>query len=176
MNLDIIISDDGLQQANLIRDIEICVVDGSRGLGNGHLLPAGPLRETGSRLDRVDYVISNGQWINRPENLDVYIMNLQVSAVCSLDGDISMSVEEFLQSHAGTEIHAFAGIGNPDRFFTMLNGLGINAHCRAFSDHHSFTREDFGSSRATTIIMTKKDAVKCRALALENAWYIAVES
>jgi tetraacyldisaccharide 4'-kinase len=177
MDLDIIFSDDGLQQASLWRDIEICVIDGSRGLGNGHLLPAGPLREPGSRLDRVDYVISNGQWINQPQGLEVHVMSLHVKSICSVDRAISVSVEEFLQSHAGTEIQAVAGIGNPERFFNTLKLIGIDARCREFSDHHAFTREDFDSSKtASAIIMTEKDAVKCRALALENAWYVAVDS
>ena len=74
MSLDVIFSDDGLQQADLDRDMELCVVDGARGLGNGHLLPAGPLREPAARLRQVDYVVSNGDWADKPEDLPVSVM------------------------------------------------------------------------------------------------------
>jgi tetraacyldisaccharide 4'-kinase len=177
MQLDLIISDDGLQQANLGRDIEVCVVDGSRGLGNGHLIPAGPLREVSKRLEQVDYVISNGQWKEQPERPVVYTMHLHASSVCSLDGARSLSVEQFLQDHAGSQIHAFAGIGNPGRFFNMLRDFGLSVTCHGFSDHHSFSPADFDICEPTAIIiMTEKDAVKCRKLELENAWYIPVKS
>jgi tetraacyldisaccharide 4'-kinase len=177
MQLDLIISDDGLQQANLGRDIELCVVDGSRGLGNGHLIPAGPLREVSKRLEQVDYVISNGQWKDQPESPLIYTMHLHASSVCSLDGISSLSMEQFLQDQAGTRIHAFAGIGNPDRFFNMLRDFGLSVACHGFSDHHSFSSADFDMCEPTaTIIMTEKDAVKCRKLGLENAWYVPVVS
>lgn len=177
MNLDLIFSDDGLQQADLERDIELCVVDGSRGLGNGHLLPAGPLRESAARLRQVDYVITNGKWTGKPDDLHVSEMRLEASKVCSLDGSGDVPVDEFRQNFSGTRVHAVAGIGHPQRFFRTLEALGISAKSHAFPDHHLFTRKDFDSiTSESAIIMTEKDAVKCRSLGLKNAWYLPVDT
>ncbi len=177
MNLDLIFSDDGLQQADLERDIEFCVVDGERGLGNGHLIPAGPLREAASRLRQVDFIVSNGEWAGKPDGLDVSVMQLYASIVRSLDHGFECSVEKFRHKFTGISIHAVAGIGHPGRFFRMLEKLGIEANPHAFADHYSFSAKDFESiSTDSVIIMTEKDAVKCRSLGLENAWYIPVET
>jgi tetraacyldisaccharide 4'-kinase len=177
MNLDLIFSDDGLQQADLDRDVEFCVVDGERGLGNGHLIPAGPLREPAERLKQVDHVISNGEWAGKPDDVDVCVMHLRASVVRSLDDATAYSVNEFRHYHTGILIHAIAGIGNPKRFFSMLESLGIEADSHGFPDHHSFTPGDFDSMGAdAAIIMTEKDAVKCRSLGLKNAWYVPVET
>ncbi len=177
MDLDLVFSDDGLQQADLARDIEFCVVDGARGLGNGHLIPAGPLRETVERLRQVDYIVTNGEWAGKPDDVDVNVMHLQASVVRSLDDTTEYSLDDFRQNHTGIPIHAVAGIGNPQRFFRMLGTLGINAEPHGFSDHHSFTAKDFETTRdGSVIIMTEKDAVKCRTLGLENAWYLPVET
>lgn len=177
LEVDLIFSDDGLQQAGMDRDMEFCVIDGARGLGNGHLLPAGPLRESEQRLRQVDYVITNGTWSGKPDGLDVSVMHLDAAVVCSLDNATVMSVEQFRQKHAGTQIHALAGIGNPQRFFQMLETLGLKTTSHDLPDHHMFTRQDFDSIAAgSTIIMTEKDAVKCRSLELENAWYVPVDT
>ena len=95
LGVNLVLSDDGLQQADLHRDIEICVVDGVRGLGNGHLIPAGPLREPPERLAQVDYVFSNGEWPAKPAGLEVDVMHLQASVVCALDGSKELPVAEF---------------------------------------------------------------------------------
>lgn len=177
LELDLIFSDDGLQQAGMDRDMEFCVIDGARGLGNGHLLPAGPLRESAQRLRQVDYVITNGAWAGKPEEVGVSVMHLEAGAVCSLDNATVMSVKEFRQANAGTPVHAFAGIGHPQRFFKMLETLSVKAKPHDFPDHHMFTPRDFDSIAAgSTIIMTEKDAVKCRSLELENAWYVPVNT
>lgn len=177
LEVDLIFSDDGLQQADMDRDMELCVIDGGRGLGNGHLLPAGPLRESAQRLRQVDYIITNGAWAEKPDEVNVSIMRLEAGVVCSLDNATVISVEEFRQMHAGVPVHAFAGIGHPQRFFNMLETLGVNTRPHGFPDHHMFTREDFDSITAgSSIIMTEKDAVKCRSLGLENAWYVPVKT
>ena len=177
MNLDLIFSDDGLQQADLDRDIEFCVLDGVRAIGNGHLIPAGPLREPVDRLSRVDHVVSNGRWAGKPHDVHISVMHLKARLVRSLDDATEYTLDEFRQNHAGKQIHAVAGIGNPDRFFKMLEALAIKADTQRFSDHHSFTLGDFDSLEAgSAIIMTEKDAVKCRSLGLENAWYVPVET
>ena len=177
MDLDLIFSDDGLQRADLDRDIEICMVDGARGLGNGHLIPAGPLREPASRLKQVDYVVSNGEWAVKPADMDVYVMQLRPGVLRSLDDTEEYPVDEFRHLHSGTALHAIAGIGHPQRFFSMLESLGLQADSHGFADHHVFTSEDFKSIRSdTAIIMTEKDAVKCRTLGLVNAWYMPVDT
>ena len=177
LDLDLIFSDDGLQQADLERDIEVCVVDGARGLGNGHLLPAGPLRETAGRLAKVDYVITNGVWAGRPDDVEVNVMHLEASQVCSLDAARTIPVNQFKQMQSGMKIHAIAGIGNPQRFFETLEDLGIQAVPHRFPDHHLFTPDDFKTILpGSAIVMTEKDAVKCQDLELDNAWYIPVET
>ena len=177
MSLDLVISDDGLQRADLERDIEFCVVDGERGLGNTHMIPAGPLREPPERLQAVDYVVSNGEWAGKPEDIVVSMMRLNASVIRSLDDTAEYPVEEFRQMNAGKSIHAVAGIGNPGRFFGMLSGLGIGVIRHGFADHHSFVKRDFEPMEPdAVIIMTEKDAVKCRSLGLENAWYVPVET
>ena len=177
LSLDLIFSDDGLQQADLDSDMTFCVVDGARGLGNGHLLPAGPLRETAERLDKVDSVISNGVWAGKPDDLDVTVMSLEAGKVCSLDGATVIPVDKFQQSHDGIKVHAIAGIGNPQRFFRTLEALGFEVIPHHFPDHHMFQRNDFDTlPPGSTIIMTEKDAVKCRSLGLENAWYLPVDT
>jgi tetraacyldisaccharide 4'-kinase len=177
MDRDIIFSDDGLQQANLYRDIEFCVVDGERGLGNGHLIPAGPLRESATRLRKVDHVVSNGPWPGRPDDVNVSVMRLEARMVCSLDDRKKIPVNDFSKYQAGNTVHAIAGIGHPGRFFRMLEDLGIKAERSTFPDHHAYKREDFNSVKAgTAVIMTEKDAVKCRTLGLQNAWYVPVDT
>ena len=177
LDIDLIFSDDGLQQADLERNIEFCVVDGARGLGNGHLLPAGPLRESAGRLVKVDYVITNGVWAGKPDDIKVNVMHLEASQVCSLDGVRTIPVTAFRQLHSGIKVHAIAGIGNPQRFFDSLEILGIQAVPHRFPDHHQFTPEDFDAIPAgSVIVMTEKDAVKCHDLELEKAWYVPVET
>ena len=177
LGLDLIFSDDGLQQADLDSDLTFCVVDGARGLGNGHLLPAGPLRETAERLDKVDSVISNGVWAGKPDDLDVTVMSLEADKVCSLDGATVILADKFVQNHKGTAIHAIAGIGNPQRFFRTLEVLGFEVIPHRFADHHIFQLKDFDFlPPGSTIMMTEKDAVKCRSLGLENAWYLPVDT
>jgi len=175
--VDLVISDDGLQQADLHRGVDICVVDGGRGLGNGHLLPAGPLREPSDRLELVDWVITNGVWADKPDGLRVSIMQLQATVVQSLDDRTSHTLAEFRNSQQGSSLHAVAAIGNPTRFFSMLEQHGMQIIPHDFADHHRFTKQDFASmTDAAAIIMTEKDAVKCRWLGLENAWYVPVDA
>ena len=178
LDLDLIFSDDGLQQADLERDIEVCVVDGARGLGNGHLIPAGPLREGAGRLLKVDYVITNGVWADRPNEIRVNVMRLEAGQVSSLDASgAKIPVSQFRQMHDGMKIHSMAGIGNPERFFKTLEELGIQAVPHRFPDHHLFTQDDFAAIPAgSVIVMTEKDAVKCQGLVLENAWYLPVQT
>jgi len=165
---DVIISDDGLQHYRLERDVEIVMLDGERGLGNGLLLPAGPLRESASRLRQASLVVSTGvsQWAQYNQQL-----RLQ-SAINLKNNNIIKSLEDF----CGAAVVAIAGIGNPQRFFSALAQRGLTISGVAFADHQHYHAEDFTPFSQQTILMTEKDAVKCAAFATTNMWYVPVES
>lgn len=148
-NIDIILSDDGLQHYALGRDIEIVVLDGERQLGNGYCLPLGPLREPATRLHSVDLIITNGGG-NFLQN-NAYTMKL-----------IPVN-ESLLKALQGKRVHAIAGIGNPQRFFQLLRNYSIQVIEHAFPDHHKFKPEEIQFADDFPIIMTAKDAVKCKA-------------
>lgn len=163
---DVVFSDDGLQHYRMRRDIEIAVVDAQRRFGNGFCLPAGPLRERISRLDDVDMVVYNGIMADRNE----CFYQLEVDAVRRLTGEETVSLALLKDK----QIHAVAGIGNPPRFFEQLRNHGLNVVEHAFPDHHVYTQDDFEGWNMDCIVMTEKDAVKCRQLALTDAWSVAV--
>lgn len=166
---DVVISDDGLQHYALARDFELVVVDGARGLGNGHCLPVGPLREPPARLAGVDAVLINGD--NRV-GLDGETFTLQPTALINLVTGERLAPE----SWNGRRLHALAGIGNPERFFSTLRALGIEPVEHPLPDHHAFSAADLHFDDALPIVMTEKDAVKCAAFATDNCWYLAVEA
>jgi tetraacyldisaccharide 4'-kinase len=173
----VVISDDGLQHHRLPRAMEICVVDIQRELGNGRQLPAGPLREPPQRLKTVDHVILNGVGDTPLDGLDGTRMSLSPLALKPLNGHRGIKVKGLGERLQGVEVHAFAGIGNPQRFFDQLAGLGIEATDHPMPDHHEFVKQDFsGISSSAMIIMTEKDAVKCTDLKLPNAWYMPVRA
>jgi tetraacyldisaccharide 4'-kinase len=169
---DVVISDDGLQHFALPRSVEIVVLDADRGLGNGRCLPAGPLREPPSRLDHVDFLVLNG----RPDVRwpSAQVMVLQSDDPINLKTGESMPMEEFSARHP--LLHAFAGIGNPQRFFSALTTWDIRVTGHALADHHVFSAQDFAGLERHTIIMTEKDAVKCAAFAEDNFWYLPVSA
>lgn len=163
---DIILSDDGLQHYKLKRNVEIAVIDGVRRFGNGFCLPAGPLREPVKRLQQVDLKFTNDSAAN-----DEILMQYQINSLVSLnDSDTTCELSEF----KGKQVHAIAGIGNPQRFFDQLraNGLGVIEH--SFPDHHEYKRKDVMFNDNLAVIMTEKDAVKCFRYASENTWYLPV--
>ena len=161
---DIILSDDGLQHYALARDLEIAVIDGQRRLGNGHHLPAGPLREGAGRLASVDMVIVNGGVAATNE----FSMSVVASEAVSLaDPANRRQLNEF----ADRTVVAIAGIGNPERFFSTLRGAGLRIEERSFHDHHPFVADDL-KTNGKPVLMTEKDAVKCRAIAPEDSWYV----
>ena len=167
--IDVVIADDGLQNPALCRDIGICVVDGQRRFGNGRLLPAGPLREPTARLGKVDFVVCNGGSAQPGE----IPMRLQP--------DLAMPVGHAgsprnLASFAGGQVHAVAGIGNPQRFFASLRECGLDIIEHAFADHHVFTAGDFAFADALPVLMTEKDAIKCRELADQRLWQVPVDA
>lgn len=167
--VDILVADDGLQHYRLARDLELCVVDGARGLGNAALLPAGPLREPPQRLREVDWVVVNGDgWAD--DALPLLRMQLALSQAWSLDGAGACAVTAF----AGRRVHAVAGIGHPQRFFEALRSQGIEVIEHAFPDHHAYAEADLVFGDKLPILMTEKDAVKCQGFALHDAWQLPV--
>ena len=161
--VDVLLSDDGLQHYALRRDIEIAVVDAERGLGNGWLMPAGPLREPSWRLDTVDFVVRNG---------DPSGFMLEPTGLAAVTGAQRQDLSVFRDQR----VHAVAGIGHPKRFFDALRQRGMEVIEHDFPDHHQFGREDFNFSGDHPILMTEKDAVKCASLGLKNAWYVPVDA
>ncbi|MEX1826999.1 tetraacyldisaccharide 4'-kinase [Luteibacter sp. CQ10] len=166
---DLVLADDGLQHHRLGRDVEICVLDGERRLGNGRLLPAGPLREPASRLAAVDFVVVNGG-MPKPGEIP---MTLEGGMAVNMDDPTLIAP---LSDFAGRPAHAVAGIGNPARFFTSLAAHGIAVDGHPFADHHAFTRDDFTFADGCPVLMTDKDAVKCRAFARANWWRVPVRA
>jgi len=164
---DVIVTDDGLQHYALARDIEICVVDG-RGFGNGFLLPAGPLRELPSRLSSVDAVVTH-------ESADVkgYKMQLQGEALVRVTDAHDVRPAK---SFAGQKVHAVAGIGDPKRFFLHLARFGMQPVPHPFPDHHRFRAEELDFGDGEPVVMTEKDAVKCKRFAKANHWVFPVSA
>ncbi len=172
--VDVLLCDDGLQHGALPRDYEICVVDGVRGLGNGHLLPVGPLREPPSRLQSVDYLVRNGgDWQAPVTAAPLVCMTLVAGDLIGL-GD-RQGERLSLDSLKGQRLHAYAGIGNPGRFFELLRQYGAEVIEHPFVDHHQYQSQDFSLiEKGQWIVMTEKDAVKCAHLGLDNAWALPV--
>jgi tetraacyldisaccharide 4'-kinase len=178
---DVLVSDDGLQHYALARDVELCVVDAARGFGNGWLLPAGPLREQPSRLATVDAVVLNtgdgsapyAPLGPLPAETPCFAMRLQGSEFRNLRDPGRRGGP---QPFRGKRVHAVAGIGNPQRFFRHLKSLGLEFTAHAFPDHHAFTASDIEFAGAEAVLMTEKDAVKCRRFAGELHWELPVDA
>lgn len=179
---DVVISDDGLQHYRLWRDIEIVLVDGQRGLGNGYCLPAGPLREPASRLREVDYLIINGENRSLAEAelptgaTPITHCRLAPEAWVNLKSGARLGIRELPLIAGQSAVLALAGIGNPQRFFDTLAELGYQAECRAFADHYVYTRTELGYASGKMLLMTEKDAVKCEDFAEDNWWYLEVSA
>ena len=168
--LDLILSDDGLQHYRLARDLELVLIDAARGLGNGRCLPAGPLREPAERLATVDAVLFNGAGEDREEG---FAFHLQPSALVNLHSGERQPLDYF---SAGQALHAVAGIGNPQRFFNTLETLHWRPVRHAFADHAQYSAALLNFTPSLPLVMTEKDAVKCRAFAEPHWWYLAVDA
>ncbi|MEM8499052.1 MAG: tetraacyldisaccharide 4'-kinase [Pseudomonadota bacterium] len=172
---NVIVCDDGLQHYKLARDIEVAVLDGQRMLGNGLCLPAGPLREPSTRLDGVDFIVCNGEPADSVIGIDA-VMQIEVECFVNLKSDQRLSPIDFVEQNAGAPLHALAAIGNPERFFASLDHLGFVFDRHAFPDHHAFEPGDLAFGDNKTLLMTEKDAVKCKAIAGENCWFMQVSA
>ena len=171
--VNVIVSDDGLQHYRLARDVEVVVVDAARWFGNGQLLPAGPLREPVWRLKRADVVVINGWLPGAPLKRREFTMQLSGDLLYNLrNPELQARPEVF----AGQRVHAVAGIGHPERFFTYLQKLGMRFTEHPFPDHHPFAPQDLPWHESEAIVMTEKDAVKCADFVGDNAWVLPVEA
>ncbi|TDR44138.1 lipid-A-disaccharide kinase [Tahibacter aquaticus] len=168
-DIDVILADDGLQHYRLRRKVEICVIDGARRFGNRRLLPAGPLREPLQRLDSVDFRVCNGGMAHADE---VQLRLRDSGARRLLDVAEPVALEHF----AHRRVHAVAGIGNPARFFDSLRACRIEVIEHAFADHHLFQPQDLAFGDDLPLLMTEKDAIKCRDFAQPHWWQVAVEA
>ena len=163
---DVIVCDDGLQHYALRRDAEVMVVDGARRFGNGFCLPAGPLREPVRRMDKVDFIVTNG--LAAPNE---FAMQYEGDTLVNLfDESQTCSLAEL----KGRGVHAVAGIGNPQRFFERLAQVGLDVREHRFPDHHLYLPRDLDYGNSVPIIMTEKDAVKCQRFARGNMWYLPI--
>lgn len=169
-SIDLVLCDDGLQHYALARDLEIALLDAQRLLGNGFCLPAGPLREPAGRLREVDWVLHRGG-----SDADTGIRY-------AIDGLLPLLPSSEVPPPApGDAVHAVAGIGQPAQFFASLEAMGYRVTGHGFADHHAFVADDFAGLGDQPVIMTEKDAVKCRALAGPggtgaNLWYLKISA
>ena len=191
--VNVIVSDDGLQHYALARDIEIAVFD-ARGAGNGQLLPAGPLREPLSRTTGLSALVHNAAGADAANSglhqrfRDMYAMTLlpqtcyrliDPAQTCAIDQLAARVAQhgagaDTADTAASAAIAAIAGIGHPERFFTTLRAAGLAPIEYPFPDHHAFTRANLAAISAATLVMTEKDALKCSALNDARIWVLPV--
>ncbi|MEP1596005.1 MAG: tetraacyldisaccharide 4'-kinase, partial [Halieaceae bacterium] len=165
--VDVVLSDDGLQHYRLYRDVEIAVLDASRGIGNGFCLPAGPLREPVARLAQVHHVLKRGS-----DDLSDGV-RYRAQALVNV---VSNEQKALDASEGPAVVSAVAGIGQPAQFFGTLLAAGYVVQENVFADHHAYTADDFSDLQDAFVIMTEKDAVKCRRLVGDNTWYLKIEA
>lgn len=168
-DVDLILTDDGLQHYRLQRDIELNVVDARRRYGNGLMLPAGPLREPLARLEGVDFIICNGE----PCPSGEWPMALHTGMVYNLADGRQQSLQDFAQQD---KVHAVAGIGHPQRFFDTLEQAGLKLEKHVFADHHPYTGGELDFGDGQPVLMTEKDAVKYQAYADDRHWALSVQA
>ena len=176
----VILSDDGLQHLSMARDCEIIVIDSVRGFGNGRVLPAGPLREHPSRVRAADAVVVNGGADGEPVRgvpPELATAALRMRLVATEARQVAGAGQaKPLEAFRGRPVHAVAGIGNPQRFFSDLRGHGLDIIEHPFPDHHALSAADLDFGDGLAVLMTEKDAVKCRSVAGPRLWYVPVEA
>lgn len=190
-DVDVVVSDDGLQHYNLPRTIEVAVVDGQRMFGNERVFPAGPLREPVERLGEVDFILLNGadnlaeaQAVEATTKLKKFLKPNMELGVLELQPTVFINQQNGDKKpfsgapfNMGNRLQAVTGLGNPERFFNLLETLSYQVERYPFPDHHSFSRTDFESlnlDEFQPIVMTEKDAVKCEEFAKPNFWTLKV--
>ncbi len=167
--VNVIISDDGLQHYRLARALSVILLDGRRCLGNGWRLPAGPLRESAARLKEADFVICKmDSAVHAALPAGALALRLSLEHAVKISDGSSLPLTEF----AGRQVHAVAGIGHPQQFFDALGKYGLRVDGRALPDHAELSEADLTFGDDTPVLMTEKDAVKCRDLRLPRHWYV----
>ena len=166
---DVIISDDGLQHYKMGRQVEIAVIDGKRRFGNNLTFPAGPLRESSKRIDTVDFIVNN----SGPTEEGEYLMNISPTKFVHLKSGKTYSIENWPMHK---QVHAVAGLGNPGRFFDLLDKLGFDIIRHPFPDHHNFLSSDIFYLDHLPIVMTEKDASKCKDFDNNKIWYLKIDA
>ena len=175
-DVDVVVADDGLQHYGLARDVEIAVVDAAREFGNERLLPAGPLREPVSRLDSVDALVWRTAPGTRPRmraHAHEFVVEYRPAAWINVIDASRRFDAAWLADRASV---AIAGIANPDSFFDVLRAQGFAGRTCAFADHHRYTRNDVAFPGAPAVLMTGKDAVKCRAFGDARMWMLPIDA
>jgi len=166
-NLDIIISDDGIQHYKIKRDLEIILIDGYRLFGNGSFIPIGPLRESILKLKKANIVITN----EGNNSLSNFMIKFRYINVINIKNNIKKSLNYFKNKN----IYAISGIGNSNKFFNSIKKNNINIiKTYKFSDHYKFTKKNLKFTKKIPILMTKKDAVKCN-FNNKMLWYINID-
>jgi len=167
----VILSDDGLQHYDLPRDFEVAVIDADRGLGNGWLLPVGPLREPRERLSSVDFVLE------RNGSVESRALSYAPKRFISLKTQQTLTVDEARDLFSGMSLVAATGLGQPAQFFAMLRHMGFEFTELAVADHALLPlREIQESHDPQYVVVTAKDAVKLDNQACDNVWVIDVEA
>jgi len=175
--VDVVVSDDGLQHDRLARSVELAVFD-RRGLGNAHLLPAGPLREPVAHLTRMDALVLTDEADAPLVHPRTFRSGIRALGFSRVDGSQRrIPAAQFAQLAQGSNaITAVAGIANPERFFTLLAAQGIRAAPLEFADHEAIDQRQLGQLKSGLIVMTEKDAVKCRSFADRRCWFLEIEA
>lgn len=168
LGADVLVSDDGLQHYALHRDCSLLVVDAGRGLGNGRVLPAGPLREPVDRLHLADLtIVSQKSALAGRSIQDGVVASMSVYQAISLSSGKAQSLADFVDP-----VHVVTAIGNPESFLDMLKSLGLRFDARLLPDHASIGTAELTFPDSRPVLMTDKDAIKCRGLADERLWRV----
>lgn len=178
LGAQVVLSDDGLQHYRLARDCEIAVVDAARGFGNGLPLPAGPLREPRARLAAAHLIVLTQRGASTDAGAGAQWPGAapRIAVRATLEEAVSLRTGERrpLAAFRGRVVHAVAGVGNPQPFFAALAAAGLQVDARALPDHARIRREDIEFPDRAPVLMTEKDAIKCRGLADERHWAVGL--
>jgi tetraacyldisaccharide 4'-kinase len=176
-DLDVVLSDDGLQHYKMKRDMEIVLYDVQSAFGNGRCLPVGPLREPLSRLGQVDYVLGKTALSGSTQGKEDTAYSASLTVVPSALVNVVTGEETaFSPESLGQHVFAMSGIGRAGQFHQMLEDVGFKLKTRVFPDHHGFVQSHLDELQDLPIIMTEKDAVKCRGLVHKSMWYLKVDA
>lgn len=175
LGAEVVLSDDGLQHYRLRREVEIAVVDGRRGLGNGRLLPAGPLREPAARLALAHLHVITQREVGSARTPAKAVPT--VTAISRVNSAVNLVSGEVrpLSSFVSMRVHAVAAIGHPEAFFEALERAGLDVEGHAYRDHERLTHDHIMFADDAAVLMTEKDAVKCSAIADQRHWVVPLE-